>query len=145
VDKQRRPQVGRALRELGIQLIPAYSPQARGRSERSFGPLAGQDLDRIFSLQHTRVVNRDNTVQFEHLCLQIEPVEWRGTLAGCQVTVHQHLDGTLSLRYGQHRLGRYTAQGRTIETTATAKTATRRMEKTAARPPWKSLRDSHAL
>ena len=30
-------QVGRALKELGVQMIPAYSPQARGRSERSFG------------------------------------------------------------------------------------------------------------
>ncbi len=34
VDRQRLTQVGRALRELGIQMIPAYSPQARGRSER---------------------------------------------------------------------------------------------------------------
>jgi transposase len=36
VDKQALTQVGRALRDLRIQLIPAYSPQARGRSERSF-------------------------------------------------------------------------------------------------------------
>jgi transposase len=35
VDKTRLTQVGRALRELGIQMIPAYSPQARGRMERS--------------------------------------------------------------------------------------------------------------
>ena len=26
-----------ALKELGIQMVAAYSPQARGRSERSFG------------------------------------------------------------------------------------------------------------
>jgi hypothetical protein len=31
-----------ALRELGIQMIPAYSPQARGRSERSFGTWQGR-------------------------------------------------------------------------------------------------------
>jgi transposase len=37
VDKHRLTQVGRALKELGVQMIPAYSPQARGRSERSFG------------------------------------------------------------------------------------------------------------
>jgi transposase len=37
VDRQRLTQVGRALRELGIAMIPAYSPQARGRSERNFG------------------------------------------------------------------------------------------------------------
>ena len=29
----------RALRQLGIELIPAYSPEARGRSERMFGTL----------------------------------------------------------------------------------------------------------
>lgn len=34
VDKQRLTQVGRALHRLGIEHIPAYSPQARGRSER---------------------------------------------------------------------------------------------------------------
>jgi len=37
VDRQRLTQVGRAMRELHIEMIPAYSPQARGRSERSFG------------------------------------------------------------------------------------------------------------
>jgi hypothetical protein len=35
-------QVGRALRELGIQMIPAYSPQARGRSERNFSTWQGR-------------------------------------------------------------------------------------------------------
>ena len=32
-------QVGRALAHLGIEHIPAYSPEARGRSERMFGTL----------------------------------------------------------------------------------------------------------
>jgi len=31
VDKHRLTQVERAMRELGVQMIPAYSPQARGR------------------------------------------------------------------------------------------------------------------
>src|SRR5262249_8337469 len=42
VDKHRWTQVGRAMRELGVQMIPAYSPQARGRSERSFGTWQGR-------------------------------------------------------------------------------------------------------
>jgi transposase len=42
VDKHRLTQVGRAMRELGVQMIPAYSPQARGRSERSFGTWQGR-------------------------------------------------------------------------------------------------------
>lgn len=39
VDKGRRTQVGRALDRLGIEHIPAYSPEARGRSERMFATL----------------------------------------------------------------------------------------------------------
>ena len=42
VDKTRLTQVGRALEELGIKMIPAYSPQARGRSERNFGTWQGR-------------------------------------------------------------------------------------------------------
>jgi transposase len=160
VDANRLTQVGHALRELGVQMIPAYSPQARGRSERSFGTWQGRlpqelrlrgittlaaansflaehyvaefnrrfqvpaaqrgtacvacprkQLDLVFSLQFERAVNKDNTVSFQNLALQIEPVRWRGTLAGCTVTVHQHLDGTLTLTHGPYRLGHYTAQG----------------------------------
>jgi transposase len=39
VDKDNPTQVGRALAQLGIELIAAYSPQARGRSERMFATL----------------------------------------------------------------------------------------------------------
>jgi hypothetical protein len=157
IDPHRLTQIGRALRQLGVQMIPAYSPQARGRSERKFGAWQGRlpqelrlcgirsleaanrflhehyiaefnrhfqvpaaqpgsafvrrsskDLDLIFALQFERTVNRDNTVSVQNLRLQIEPVRWRATLAGCTVTVHQHLDGT-------QRLGHYSAQGRFLQ------------------------------
>jgi len=36
VDKARLTQFGRAMRQLGITMIPAYSPEARGRCERMF-------------------------------------------------------------------------------------------------------------
>jgi len=39
VAKEHLTQVGRALAQLGIEHIPAYSPEARGRSERAFGTL----------------------------------------------------------------------------------------------------------
>src|SRR5260370_5361000 len=42
VDKDRLTQVGRAMKELGVQMIAAYSPQARGRSERNFGTWQGR-------------------------------------------------------------------------------------------------------
>ena len=37
VDKRQPTQFGRAMGQLGIQMIAAYSPEARGRSERAFG------------------------------------------------------------------------------------------------------------
>jgi transposase len=197
VDPHRLTQVGRALRELGVQMIPAYSPQARGRSERNFGTWQGRlpqelrlrgiqtvdeanrflrehyiaefnrrfqlapaqrgnafvacrrkDLDLVFALQFERTVNRDNTVSFQNLNLQIERVRWRATLAGCNVTVHQHLDGTISLTYGPHRLGRYTAQGVALTSTPNAveKTQGRKVHKPTFPPCLEiplTARDSH--
>lgn len=42
VDKVNLTQFGRALKQLGIEMIPAYSPQARGRSERAFATHQGR-------------------------------------------------------------------------------------------------------
>ena len=41
-DRQQPTQIGRALEQLGIALILAYSPQARGRCERLFGTWQGR-------------------------------------------------------------------------------------------------------
>ena len=42
VDKENPTQFGRAMARLGIEMIPAYSPEARGRSERAFGTHQGR-------------------------------------------------------------------------------------------------------
>ena len=161
VDKHNLTQFGRALRELGIHMIAAYSPQARGRSERNFGTWQGRlpqelrlasittveeanrflretyvaefnrkftakptekgtafrrcartDLDWIFTIQTERVVDKDNTVAIKDRWWQIDKCRWRHTLSGQTVTVHQHLDGAVSIRYGPHVVGRYEAEGR---------------------------------
>ena len=52
VAKDQRTQVGRALHQLDIEHIAAYSPQARGRSERAFGTL--QNAVKELSLGHHR-------------------------------------------------------------------------------------------
>jgi len=157
VDKTRLTQVGR---ELGIQMIPAYSPQARGRCERTFGTwqnrlpqelrLAGitglaeanrflrehyigafnrqfarpqelpgtafrrcgrRDLDWVFSVQTERVVGQDNTVAIRDRWWQIEKSRWRHSLAGQTVTVHDHLDGRVTIRRGPHVVGRFDGSG----------------------------------
>jgi hypothetical protein len=42
VDKNNLTQFGRAMKQLGIDMIAAYSPQARGRSERAFATHQGR-------------------------------------------------------------------------------------------------------
>ncbi len=42
VDKENPTQFRRAMMELGVVMIPGYSPEARGRSERMFGTLQGR-------------------------------------------------------------------------------------------------------
>lgn len=60
VSKDNLTQIGRALQELGIQSIPSYSPQARGRSERLNRTLQGripQEL-RVRSIKTLREANK---------------------------------------------------------------------------------------
>jgi transposase len=60
VDPNRLTQLGRALNELGIKMIPAYSPQARGRMERSYRTWQGrlpQEL-RVRGIQAVEEANR---------------------------------------------------------------------------------------
>ena len=59
VDHSRPTQVGRALQELGVKMIAAYSPQARGRSERNFGTWQGR-LPQELRLRGIRDVDRAN-------------------------------------------------------------------------------------
>src|ERR1017187_5321662 len=144
------------MKELGVQMIPAYSPQARGRSERSFGTWQGRlpqelrlagittldganrflreryigefnekfsvaaeqrgtafrrtsrsDLNWIFTVQNERVVAKDNTVAKGGRLWQIDKTRFRSTLAGSTVTIHEHLDETVSIRFGPHVVGRF--------------------------------------
>ena len=58
VDKNRLTQFGRALKELGVQMIAAYSPQSRGRSERSFGTWQGRLPQELRLAGITRALHR---------------------------------------------------------------------------------------
>lgn len=168
-DRNRKTQIARALEQLGIEAIPANSPQARGRCERFFGtwqgrlpqelrlkgietveaanefirkewipyhnkhftepaqqsgtafvPYTGSDLNKIFSHQEERIVGNDNTVTFGKIHLQIQEQSFRYSMAKCRVLVCQHLDGTISLYYGPHLLGRYDACGQCLSRAARA-------------------------
>lgn len=87
----------------------------------AFVPLRRKDLDLVFSLQHERLVGRDNTVSFANRSWQIERTKLRGTLAGCRVIVHEHLNDSLSISFGSHIVGRYQTATATTEAPQTAK------------------------
>lgn len=59
VDRRHPTQIARALEQLGIELILAYSPQARGRCERLFGTWQGR-LPQEFRLRNIKTVEAAN-------------------------------------------------------------------------------------
>lgn len=154
LDTRMLTQFGRAMDELGIELISAYSPQAKGRVERLFEtlqdrlvkelrlqgistieeanrfleevyttrynrrfavqPVSGadmhyplsprEDMDRIFSIQSARHINRDFTVRFQNTWLQLEERQPTLVLPKDRVVVEERLDGSLHLRLKEHYL-----------------------------------------
>lgn len=65
VDKTNPTQFGRAMKQLGIEMIAAYSPQARGRSERAFGTHQGR-LPNELKLQGINTIEAANRYLKEH-------------------------------------------------------------------------------
>jgi hypothetical protein len=146
VDKHYLTQVGRALKELDVQMIPAYSPQARRRSERYSGTWQGRlhqepptggdqhfrrslrehhmdvftrkfavtpeqkesacrrfgrsDLDWVSTPQTERMVAKDKTTAIGGRMWQLDNSRFPITLAGCTLTIHEDVDGSVSLRFG---------------------------------------------
>ncbi len=65
---------------------------------------ASQNLERICSFRHERIVSNDNVVQWEGRRFQIPPQNRRFSFAGAKVQLYQALDGRVSLYYGETRL-----------------------------------------
>jgi hypothetical protein len=85
------------------------------QSEGAFVPLAGMNLELLLSVQHDRIVQKDNTVAFERLTLQLPPQRDRMHLVRCPVLVHELLDGTLAVSYQGRSVGRFTRQGQPLQ------------------------------
>lgn len=160
VDRTRPTQVGRALAHLGVEHIAAYSPQARGRSERLFQTLQdrlvkelalaaistveaadrylreiyipahnkqfavkaeqegsafvaipGVDLSEILCVQEDRQVDKDNTVVFARVRLQIPPSPLRPHFVKARVRVRRYQNGTHAIFHGPRCLARYDEAG----------------------------------
>lgn len=112
VDRVRLTQVGRALAQLGIEHIPSYSPQARGRMERFFGTWQGrlpQELRRAgcTTIEEANDFIRQRMIPWHNRKLAVPPAEAGSAfvpaggadLEGILCVVEErvvHLDNTVS-------------------------------------------------
>src|ERR1035437_2965362 len=155
-NKELMTQFQRAMQSLGIQLITAHSPQAKGRVERLFGTLqdrlvkelrlAGvntpkmgnsflkevflpkfnnrftvpprkegdvhrslskinkKNINRIFSVQATRRVNNDFTIQFKNNWYQLTELQPITIRARDKIIVEQWLDQTIHFSFKEKYL-----------------------------------------
>lgn len=156
---RRLTQFGRAMEELGITLIKAWSAPAKGRIENQWktfqdrlvvelrlkkvktreeanaflkdflkeynrqfevSPRASESvfraapppsqLDRILCLKETRTVNKDHTVSFEGLVLQIPPGRKYWSIARQKVQVLQLRDGSVEIVYKNQTVARFSPE-----------------------------------
>lgn len=152
-------QFGQAMDDLGIRIIKAWSPQAKGRIERQWGVFQDRlvvemrlanvcslaqanevlkrflveynrqfcvpakqttpvfltapsktELEKILSIRHQRVVNKDHTISFEGLTLQIPPHKRFRSLAKRTVDVLQLKDGHIEICLQNYVLARFSPE-----------------------------------
>lgn len=160
VDTVNLTQFGHALQQLSISMIAAYSPEARGRSERAFRthqerlpkellkagittmeeanhyinnhympafnkefmvksiedgsafiPYNNDDLLEQLCEKYTRIVGKDNCVQFEGRILQIPSNQYRHNYMKVSVQVRRYWDNSLAIYHGPRCLAKYNKNG----------------------------------
>lgn len=125
VDKNNPTQLGRALHQLGIELMEeanrflkrVYLPQHNANFAikptepgSAFVPFAGNLKDTL-CVQEERVVGNDNTVRYKNLVLQIPEDKHRHHYVKARVRVHQYPDQTLAIFYGPRKLATFDQNG----------------------------------
>jgi len=108
----------KAYEEANLYLERVFVPDFNKRftvepteSASAFVPLAGIDLERVLSQQAERVVDKDNTVSFETMRLQLQPTDQRAHFVRCRVLVHRLVDHSLLITHLGHEVGRFGPQG----------------------------------
>ena len=104
---------------LGPFALPSTLDSAIRNSEIFFVPwrqnadTAGNDRIRILAVT---VSDEPWAITPAHpLYDPLERCKLRATLAGCRVTIHEHLDQTISITFGPHLVGRYNAAAGPLE------------------------------
>jgi len=132
---------GRLPQELRLHGIGSYDAAARYLEQRfigdfnrrfsvrpresgsAFTALTGIDLELLVSAQHDRVVQKDNTVVFERLFLQLPASAERAHYARCPVLVHELVDGTLAVSFQGKPIGRFDRHGTPLAVRSSSRVA----------------------
>jgi len=184
-------QFQRAMKDLDIELISAYSPQAKGRVERLFGTLQDRlvkelrlakisdiekanrflekvfipkfnakfsvlpqkkgnlhrslnrfekaHLDKILSVQNTRIVNNDFTIRFKGKWFQLSKTQPTLVLRKDKVQIEERIDGStfISLRNKYLNYTVLPARPEKIKIKVAALTRTKSTWKPPANHPWR--------
>jgi len=184
-------QFQRAMKDLDIELISAYSPQAKGRVERLFGTLQDRlvkelrlakisdiekanrflekvfipkfnakfsvlpqkkgnlhrslnrfekaHLDKILSVQNTRIVNNDFTIRFKGKWFQLSETQPTLVLRKDKVQIEERIDGStfISLRNKYLNYTVLPARPEKIKIKVAALTRTKSTWKPPANHPWR--------
>ena len=104
MDKSNPTQVGRALKTLGIQHIDAYSPQARGRYlQEVYLPRHNQQFTVPPADKNSAYIPYIGRDLADVLCVQ-----------EVRVMVHERLDGTIAIFFGNRLIGEYSNDGQPL-------------------------------
>ena len=74
------------------------------------------NLDNILCIQNTRTVNKDNTISYNNLILQIPKDIYRYSYQKTKVKVYEYADVSMGIFYGHRCLGYYHKDGGLNET-----------------------------
>ena len=81
-------------------------------SEHSaFVPTVGLNVADILCIQEERMVNKDNTVHYRGMRLQIPPSPHRHHFVKATVRLNHYPDDSIALFYGPRKIGHYNADG----------------------------------
>ncbi len=134
----------------------ARSPRSEHDAHRPLQP--ADDLDRIFSLQETRVVSKSLTLNYKRVLYVLDPTDAARAARRHRVCIEEREDGSLSFWHGEHELhatafpkDRSVRQGEVVDSKRLSSTMDlirekqrRRAEEKIAKP-FTTLRDARLL
>lgn len=103
--------------------VPAHNARFMVKPEQAgsaFVAIPGVNLDEILCIQEERQVDRDNTVVYRKLKLQIPPSPLRPHFVKARVKVRQYQDGSHAIFHGPRCLARYDSAGQLTDTAKAA-------------------------